>query len=91
VEKRFRKTLSSRASVVSEIATNRPLLGTDADIEPGQHIIISIDIDPRDEPVSGKAEVVRKADPNRDGVEGIGIRFLGFTGDGHLRLQAILG
>jgi len=67
------------------------LLETDADIEPGQHVIISIDIDPQDEPVSGKAEVVRKADPIRDGVEGVGIRFLGFAGDGHLRLQTILG
>ena len=67
------------------------LLETDADIEPGQHVIISIDIDSQDEPVLGKAEVVRKADPIRDGVMGVGIRFLGFAGDGHVRLQTILG
>lgn len=67
------------------------LLETDADIEPGQNVIISIEIDPRDTPVSGMAEVVRKADPNRDGVEGVGMRFIGFVGDGHERLQAILG
>lgn len=67
------------------------LLETDADIEPGQNVIISIEIDPRDTPVSGMAEVVRKADPNRDGVMGVGVRFLGFVGDGHERLQAILG
>jgi hypothetical protein len=67
------------------------LLETDADFEPGQHLILSIDIDPEDEPVSGKAEVVRKADPDRDGVEGIGVRFLAFAGDGRERLEAILG
>jgi len=66
------------------------LLETDADIKPGQNVIISIEIDPQDNPVSGMAEVVRKADPNRDGVEGVGVRFLGFVGDGHERLQAIL-
>jgi response regulator RpfG family c-di-GMP phosphodiesterase len=67
------------------------LLETDADIEPGQHVILSIDIEHQDEPVSAKAEVVRKADPNRDGVEGIGVRFLSFAGDSRERLEAILG
>jgi CheY-like chemotaxis protein len=67
------------------------LLEMDADLEPGQHVILSIDIDPDEEPVSGKAEVVRKADPERDGVEGIGVRFLSFAGDGRKRLEAILG
>lgn len=67
------------------------LLETDADLEPGQHVILSIDIDPEDEPVAGKAEVVRKADPERDGVEGIGVRFLEFAGDSRNRLEAILG
>ena len=67
------------------------LLETDAEFEPGQHLILSIDIDPEDEPVSGKAEVMRKADPDRDGVEGIGVRFLTFEGNGRERLEAILG
>ena len=67
------------------------LLETDADLEPGQHVILSIDIDPDDEPVSGKAEVVRKANPDLDGVDGIGVRFLSFAGDGRQRLEAILG
>lgn len=67
------------------------LLETDADLEPGQHVILSIDIDPEDEPVSAKAEVVRRTDPVRDGVEGIGVRFLSFAGDSRQRLEAILG
>ena len=36
------------------------LLQTDADLEPGQHVVISIDIDPQVEPVAAKAEVVRR-------------------------------
>ena len=67
------------------------LLETDADLEPGQHVVISIDIDPQVEPVAAKAEVVRKADLEREGIEGIGARFLSFAGDSQQRLEAILG
>jgi len=67
------------------------LLETDADLEPGQHVVLSIDIDPEVEPVAAKAEIVRKADPEREGIEGFGIRFLNFAGDSRERLEAILG
>jgi hypothetical protein len=67
------------------------LLETDADLEPGQHVVISIDIDPEVEPVAAKAEVVRKANPEREGIEGIGARFLSFAGDSQTRLETILG
>ena len=67
------------------------LLETDAILEPGQFVIFSIDADPDQEPVSGKAEVVRKADPEHDGIEGIGVRFISFEGDSRQRLEAILG
>jgi hypothetical protein len=67
------------------------LLQTDADLEPGQHVVISIDIDPQVEPVAAKAEVVRKADPFREGIEGVGARFLSFAGDSQKRLETILG
>jgi CheY-like chemotaxis protein len=67
------------------------LLETDADLEPGQHVVISIDVDPEVEPVAAKAEVVRKADPEREGVEGVGARFLAFAGDSQVRLESVLG
>jgi hypothetical protein len=67
------------------------LLETDADLEPGQHVVISIDIDPQVEPVAAKAEIVRKADPEREGIEGVGARFLSFAGDSRKRLETILG
>ena len=67
------------------------LLETDADLEPGQHVIISINIGPQLEPVAAKAEIVRKADPEREGIEGIGAQFLSFAGDSQKQLETILG
>jgi len=66
------------------------LLETDADLEPGQHVIISIDVGPQLEPVAAKAEIVRQADPKREGIEGIGAQFLAFAGDSQNRLETIL-
>jgi response regulator RpfG family c-di-GMP phosphodiesterase len=60
-------------AAVVNMSADGVLLETDADLEPGQHVILSIDIDNQDEPVSARAEVVRKADPDRDGMEGIGV------------------
>ena len=67
------------------------LLETDAIVEPGQFVVFSIDVGPEQEPVSGKAEIVRKADHEHDGVDGIGVRFISFQGDSRERLEAILG
>jgi CheY-like chemotaxis protein len=77
-------------AVVNVSATGL-LLETDADLEPGQHVVISIDIDPQVEPVAAKAEVVRRANPEREGIEGFGARFLSFAGDSQQRLETILG
>lgn len=38
-------------------------------------------------PVEGRAEVVRRADPDRDGLTGIGARFVALQDDGHFRLK----
>jgi len=66
------------------------LLETDADLEPGQHVVLSIDIGPQEEPVAAKAEVVRTCDPEYEGIAGAGIRFLSFAGDSQQRLETIL-
>lgn len=75
---------------VVNISSSGMLVETDADLEPGQHVIISIDVAGDDEPLAVKAEVVRHAESERDGVEGVGVRFLKFAGDGRARLDAIL-
>jgi len=76
---------------VVNISAKGLLLETDADLEPGQHVIISIDIGPQLEPVAAKAEIVRKANPKREGIEGIGAQFLSFAGDSQKQLETILG
>jgi len=76
---------------VVNISAAGMLLETDADLEPGQHVVISIDIGPQLEPVAAKAEIVRKADPEREGIEGIGAQFLSFAGDSQKQLETILG
>lgn len=78
------------AAVVNISATGL-LLETDADLEAGQHVILSIDIDHREDPLSVKAEVVRKADPDREGVAGVGACFLKFSGEDRKRLESALG
>ena len=50
-----------------------------------------MDIGPQEEPVAAKAEIVRKADPEREGITGFGIHFLSFAGDSQQRLESILG
>lgn len=77
-------------AVVNLSATGM-LVETDTLFLPGQHVLIAIDVAGQDEPLTVKAEVVRQADPVRDGIEGIGVRFLKFTGDSRQRLDAILG
>jgi hypothetical protein len=76
---------------VVDISAAGLLLETDADLEPGQHVIMSIDVGPQLEPVAAKAEIVRKADPEREGIEGIGAQFLAFAGDSQKMLETVLG
>jgi len=40
--------------------------------------------------VTAKAEVVRQAHDDRGGVDGIGVRFLSFAGDGKEKVEAVL-
>jgi hypothetical protein len=87
VEDGFEEALGA----VVNISAKGLLLETDADLEPGQHVIISIDIGPQLEPVAAKAEIVRKADPEREGIDGIGAQFVSFAGDSQKRLDTILG
>lgn len=75
---------------VVNISATGSLIETDADLEAGQHVALTIDIAPEDEPLTVVAEVVRRTLPERDGVVGVGVRFLKFAGDARRRLDAIL-
>jgi DNA-binding response OmpR family regulator len=76
-------------AVVNLSATGM-LVETDADLEPGQHVVLSLDLGAELEPLALKAEVVRRADPARDGVVGFGLRFLDLSAASRAHLGAIL-
>jgi DNA-binding NarL/FixJ family response regulator len=76
-------------AVVNLSATGM-LVETDADLERGQHVVLSLDLGAELEPLVLKAEVVRRADPARDGVVGFGLRFLDLPAASRARLGAIL-
>jgi hypothetical protein len=65
------------------------LHGTDA-FGPGSHFdfVFSLPGEPR--PLEGSAEVVRRADLDREGVHGIGVRFVHLRDDGRYRLERFI-
>jgi hypothetical protein len=42
-------------------------------------------------PIRGTAEITRPTDPHREPIEGVGVRFVGFTGSDRIRLEMYLG
>ncbi len=57
---------------------------------PGARVAFRIELPDEDEPVEGIAEITRKADPLREGLQGFGARFLLFDGEGQDRFQSWL-
>ena len=66
------------------------LLQTTTTFEPGQEVVFEFMADKRGDMVSGRGEIVRSADAGREGLQGIGIRFMEFDGDGRDRMEALL-
>ena len=54
------------------------LVQTPTLLEPGQQVVFEILIEDREEAVIGEAEIVRHASKDREGVDGVGVRFVGF-------------
>jgi response regulator RpfG family c-di-GMP phosphodiesterase len=66
------------------------LVQTPTLLEPGQRVTFEILIEDRDGRVMGDAEVVRHASKDREGLKGVGIRFLGFSEDSRDVLDAVI-
>jgi hypothetical protein len=58
--------------------------------EPGEQVVVTINFGGQRGSVSAKAEVVRQAHAERGGVDGIGLRFISFAGDGESKIEAVL-
>lgn len=66
------------------------LVQTPTLLEPGQPIVFEIVSDDSEVKVTGEAHIVRHALPDRDGVTGVGVRFLNFTNQGREILGSVL-
>ena len=72
------------------LSSSGMLIETETSFEPGESIVVTINLGGDFGPVTAKAEVVRQAHAERGGVDGIGVRFLSFAGDGKEKIEVIL-
>ena len=66
------------------------LVETETSFEPGEQVVVTINLGGQQGSVSAKAEVVRQAHNDRGGIDGIGVRFISFAGDGKEKIEAVL-
>jgi CheY-like chemotaxis protein len=75
---------------VVNLSASGMLVETETSFEPGEQVVVTINLGGQQGSVSAKAEVVRQAHSDRGGVDGIGVRFLSFAGDGKEKIEAVL-
>jgi len=75
---------------IVNLSASGMLVETDTSFEPGEQVVVTINFSGQQGSVSAKAEVVRQAHADRDDLEGIGLRFLSFAGDGKEKIEAVL-
>lgn len=75
---------------VVNLSSSGLLIETDTSFEPGEQVVVTINLGGERGSVSAKAEVVRQANRERGGIDGIGARFLSFAGDGKEKIEAVL-
>jgi hypothetical protein len=75
---------------VVNLSSSGMLIETETSFEPGEQIVVSINLGGQRGSVTAKAEVVRQAYSERGGIDGIGVRFLSFAGDGEEKIVAVL-
>jgi hypothetical protein len=74
----------------ANVSVSGMLVQTQTLLEPGQRVMFEILLDGPVERVTGEAEIVRHAVPDRGGVSGIGVHFLSFENRGRHALDNIL-
>ena len=75
---------------VVNLSATGMLIATETSFEPGEQVVMTINLGGQQGSVSAKAEVVRQARADRGGIDGIGVRFLSFAGDGKEKIEAVL-
>lgn len=75
---------------VINLSTTGMLIATETPFPLGEQVVMTINLGGQQGSVSAKAEVVRQARSDRGGIDGIGVRFLSFAGDGREKIEAVL-
>jgi DNA-binding NarL/FixJ family response regulator len=75
---------------VANLSISGMLIETETSFERGEEIAVTINLGGRLGSVVARAEVVRQAHSEREGVCGIGVRFLGFARDGAEKIAAVV-
>jgi len=75
---------------VVNLSTTGMLIATETSFAPGEQVVMTINLSGQLGSVSAKAEVIRRAHCDRGGIDGIGVRFLSFAGDGREKIEAVL-
>ncbi|MDH3813219.1 MAG: PilZ domain-containing protein [Acidobacteriota bacterium] len=75
---------------VVNLSATGMLVETATSFEPGEQVVVTINLGGQQGTVSAKAEVVRRAHNDRGGIDGIGVRFLSFARDGKEKIEAVL-
>lgn len=75
---------------VVNVSASGLLIATETSFEPGDQVVMTINLGGQQGLVTAKAEVVRQAHADRGGVDGIGVRFLSFAADGKEKIEAVL-
>jgi hypothetical protein len=75
---------------VVNLSSSGMLIETETSFEPGEQIVVTINLGGERGSVTAKAEVVRQAHAERGGVDGVGVRFISFAGDGEAMVATVL-
>ncbi len=76
---------------VANLSISGMLIETKTDFDPGEEVTVTINLGGRHGSAIAEALVVRQARADRGGVDGIGVRFLSFVGNGREKIEAVLG
>jgi hypothetical protein len=75
---------------VANLSISGMLIETETSFERGEEIAVTINLGGQLGTVMARAEVVRLAHSEREGVDGIGVRFVEFARDGASRIAAVV-
>jgi len=76
---------------IENLSTSGMLLGGVTQFPAGTSFDFEISVPGESAPIRGTAEITRSTNAHNESIEGVGVRFVGFTGSDRIRLEMYLG